>query len=139
MGPDSLLVYALYYAIIINSCLSINLYGAQIKFPIQKLTVFRKVKPPARKAYAPEGKSRNYAEMYKWYTAQVIPQIDPEIAQKGHFWMDTNYERGLMEDEKKRDLCKENPTNPDIRLLLGWSGSSQNHGFEIRQFFPHFP
>jgi hypothetical protein len=103
LKPITLLfVYALYYAIIINSCPSINLYGAQIKFPIQKLTVFRKIKPPARKAYAPEGKSRNYAEMYKWYTAQVIPQIDPreigsafhragvEIAEKGHFWMETN-------------------------------------------------
>jgi hypothetical protein len=31
-------------------------------------------------AYAPEGKSRNNEEAYKWYTAQVIPQIDAEIA-----------------------------------------------------------
>jgi len=34
-------------------------------------------------------KSRNYAEAYKWYAAQVIPQIDAEIAEKGHFWMET--------------------------------------------------
>jgi len=27
---------------------------------MQKLAIFRKVKPPARRAYAPEGKSRNY-------------------------------------------------------------------------------
>ena len=54
-----------------------NLYWAQIKFPMQKLAIFRKVKPPARRAYAPEGKSRNCAEAYKWYVAQVIPQIDP--------------------------------------------------------------
>jgi len=44
----------------------------------------------------------DYAEAYKWYAAQVIPQIDPreigcafhgagaEIAEKGHFWMETN-------------------------------------------------
>ncbi len=40
--------------------------------------------------------------MYRWYAAQVIPQIDPrgigcafhragaEIAEKGHFWMETS-------------------------------------------------
>jgi hypothetical protein len=50
----------------------------------------------------PRVKSRNYAEAYKSYAAQVIPQIDPreigstfhragaEIAEKGHFWMETN-------------------------------------------------
>jgi len=31
----------------------------------------------------------SYAEAYKWYAAQVIPQIDAEIAGKGHFWMET--------------------------------------------------
>ena len=31
---------------------------------------------PESRACAPEGKSRNYAEAYKWYAAQVIPQID---------------------------------------------------------------
>ena len=25
------------------------------------------------------------------YAAQVIPQIDAEIAEKGHFWMETSY------------------------------------------------
>ncbi len=51
--------------------------------------------------FARSRKSRNYAEAYKWYAAQVIPQIDPreigsafhragaEIAEKGHFWMET--------------------------------------------------
>jgi len=34
-------------------------------------------------------KSRNYAETYKWYVAQGIPQIDAEIAEKGYFWMET--------------------------------------------------
>ena len=34
--------------------------------------------------------SRNYAEAYKWYAAQVIPQIDAEIVEKGHFWMETS-------------------------------------------------
>jgi len=29
---------------------------------------------------------------YAMYAAQVIPQIDTEIAQKGHFRMETNYE-----------------------------------------------
>ena len=49
----------------------------------------------------PRVKSRNYAEAYKSYAAQVIPQIDPreigstfhragaDIAEKGHFWMET--------------------------------------------------
>jgi len=27
--------------------------------------------------------------VYKWYAAQVIPQIDAEIAEKGNFWMET--------------------------------------------------
>ena len=35
--------------------------------------------------FARSRKSRNYAEAYKWYAAQVIPQIDAEIAEKGHF------------------------------------------------------
>jgi hypothetical protein len=26
-----------------------------------------------------------------WYVAQAIPQIDAEIAQKDHFWMETSY------------------------------------------------
>jgi hypothetical protein len=25
-----------------------------------------------------------------WYVAQAIPQIDAEIAEKGHFWMETS-------------------------------------------------
>jgi hypothetical protein len=28
------------------------------------------------------------------YAAQTIPQIDSEIAEKGHFWMETNYNKG---------------------------------------------
>jgi len=36
-------------------------------------------------------KSRNYAEEYIEYAAQVIPPIDAEIADKGHFWMETEY------------------------------------------------
>jgi hypothetical protein len=35
-------------------------------------------------------KSRDSAEAYVWYAAQGIPQIDAEIAEKGHFWMETN-------------------------------------------------
>ena len=50
-----------------------------------------------------------------------------------------NHERGVRKDDKKRDLCKEVWINHDIRLFLGWGGSSENHSFEIRQFFPHFP
>ncbi|MBW2021227.1 MAG: nucleotidyl transferase AbiEii/AbiGii toxin family protein, partial [Deltaproteobacteria bacterium] len=34
-------------------------------------------------------KSRDYAEAYLKYAAQVIPQIDAEIAEKGHLWMET--------------------------------------------------
>jgi hypothetical protein len=33
----------------------------------------------------------NYAKAYKGYTAQVIPQIDPEIAEKGYFWIETSW------------------------------------------------
>ncbi len=33
--------------------------------------------------------SRNYAEVYKWYSEEVNPKIDAEIAEKGHFWMET--------------------------------------------------
>jgi len=35
-------------------------------------------------------KSSNYAEAYKLYAAQVISQIDEDIAEKGHFWMETS-------------------------------------------------
>ncbi len=41
--------------------------------------------------FARSRKSRNYAEVYEWYTAQVIPRIDAEIAEKGHFWMETTW------------------------------------------------
>jgi hypothetical protein len=34
-------------------------------------------------------KSRSWAEVYK-YTAQLTPQIDAELAKKGHLWMETN-------------------------------------------------
>ena len=40
-------------------------------------------------AYAPEGRSRDCAETYKWYVAQKMSQIDAEIAEKGPFWMET--------------------------------------------------
>jgi hypothetical protein len=36
-------------------------------------------------------KSRDCAEAYKLYVAQAIPKIDTEIAEKGHFWMETSY------------------------------------------------
>ena len=66
---------------------------------MQKLAIFRKVE--SKIPDFERGKSRNYAEEYKWSAAQVIPQIDPreigsefhgagaEIAEKGHFWMET--------------------------------------------------
>ena len=38
--------------------------------------------------FARSRKSRNYAEAYKSYVAQAIPQIDAEITEKGHFWME---------------------------------------------------
>ena len=40
--------------------------------------------------FARSKKSRNYAEAYRSYAAQVIPQINAEIAEKGHFWMETS-------------------------------------------------
>jgi hypothetical protein len=39
--------------------------------------------------FARSRKSRNCAEEYTEYAAQVIPPIDAEIAEKGHFWMET--------------------------------------------------
>jgi len=39
--------------------------------------------------FARSRRSRDCAETYKWYVAQEIPQIDAEIAEKGHFWMET--------------------------------------------------
>ncbi len=52
----------------------------------------------------PRVNSRDCAEAYNWYVAQAMPQIDPrgigfafhgagaEIAEKGHFWMETSWE-----------------------------------------------
>jgi hypothetical protein len=34
-------------------------------------------------------KSKDYAEVYMSYTAQVILKIDAEIAEKCHLWMET--------------------------------------------------
>ncbi len=39
--------------------------------------------------FARSRKSRDCAEAYIGYDAQAIPQIDAEIAEKGHFWMET--------------------------------------------------
>ena len=33
-------------------------------------------------------KTRDCAEAYTWYVAQAIPQVDTEIAEKGHLWME---------------------------------------------------
>jgi hypothetical protein len=41
--------------------------------------------------FASSRKSRDCAEAYIGYVAQAISQIDAEIAEKGHFWMETNY------------------------------------------------
>jgi len=40
--------------------------------------------------FARSRRSRDCAETYKSYVAQEIPQIDTEIAEKGHFWMETS-------------------------------------------------
>ncbi|KPK88796.1 MAG: hypothetical protein AMJ94_14070 [Deltaproteobacteria bacterium SM23_61] len=37
--------------------------------------------------FARSRKSRDCAEVYRLYTAQTIPQIDAEIAEKCHFWI----------------------------------------------------
>jgi len=42
-----------------------------------------------RQFWASSRKSRDCAEAYAMYAAQEIPQIDAEIAQKGHFRMET--------------------------------------------------
>ena len=40
--------------------------------------------------FARSRKSRDCAEAYIMYVAQAIPQIDAEIAEKGHFWVETS-------------------------------------------------
>ena len=45
--------------------------------------------------FARSRKSRDCAEVYRLYTAQTIPQIDAEIAEKCHFWMETRWEHGI--------------------------------------------
>jgi hypothetical protein len=40
--------------------------------------------------FARPRRSRNCAEAYRTYTAQEILQIDVEIAENVHFWMETN-------------------------------------------------
>jgi hypothetical protein len=40
--------------------------------------------------FAKSRKSKDCAEAYRSYAAQTIPQIDAEIAEKGHFWMETS-------------------------------------------------
>jgi hypothetical protein len=45
-------------------------------------------------------KSRNRMEMCIYYVAQAIPQIDVEIAKKGHFWMETRENSRCMTSEK---------------------------------------
>jgi hypothetical protein len=49
-------------------------------------------------------KSRDSAEAYVEYAAQGIPQIDAEIAEKGHFWMETSYHREIRQ-RKAISLC----------------------------------
>jgi hypothetical protein len=73
------------------------------------------------------------------FTAYQIVFIQDRILRLEKSVRFANHERGVRKDDKKRDLCKEIWINHDIRLLLEWGGSSQNHSFEIRQFFPHFP
>ena len=51
------------------------------KFPIQKWGIFRKVK-----------KIKELCGGVRRYAAQLIPKIDTEIVEKGHFWVETNYE-----------------------------------------------
>ena len=43
---------------------------------------------PAQREAAAK-KSKDYAEAYMLYVAQVILQIDAEIAKKGHLWKET--------------------------------------------------
>ena len=50
----------------------------QIKFPMQKLVIFCKVK-----------EIKELRGGVQHVRPQAIPQIDAEIAKKGNFWMDT--------------------------------------------------
>jgi hypothetical protein len=40
--------------------------------------------------FARSRKSRDYAEAYIGYVAQEIPQIDTEIAENSHLWMEAS-------------------------------------------------
>ena len=53
-------------------------HGHELKFPIQKGGIFRKIKEIKGLRVPPRGRE------------QEIPQIDAEIAEKGHFWMETS-------------------------------------------------
>ena len=46
--------------------------------------------------FARSRKSRGRAEAYIWYVAQAILQIDTEIAEKGHFWMENSSLRSQL-------------------------------------------
>ena len=50
----------------------------------------------------PRVNSRDCAEACIGYVAQAIPQIDAEIAEKGHFWMDTRLRSRQMRGQVKR-------------------------------------
>ena len=69
-----------------------------IQFPIQsRYSGIRKIKEtgnplrrsgPAQREAAAK-KSKDYAEAYMSYAAQMILKIDAEIAEIGHLWMET--------------------------------------------------
>ena len=46
-------------------------------------------------------KSRGCAETYRSYVAQTTPPTDAEIAEKGHFWMETSYSDSVLLADKQ--------------------------------------
>ena len=52
---------------------------------------FSQVQASGPQGLRPGGEIKGLRGGVLQYVAQVIPQIDAEIAEKGHFWMETSY------------------------------------------------
>ncbi len=59
----------------------------------------------------PRVNARDCAEAYIWYVAQAIPQIDAEIAENGHLWMETSWFSSLPFALTAKVLCAKCPSH----------------------------
>ena len=77
------------------------------------------------------------AETYTWYVAQEIPQIDAEIAEKGHFWMETS-EVPPQTDEA---FARDGHSPPSLRAVGSTSRKPgrRPYGAEARRYLSQRP